>query len=137
MSLLSRIFNSRCSVDNKLLSKVELTGEAIVVLASALWITGLRFVSFAFCAGVLMLAVGRLAQKRTVATLTLQRLYRQRNHSVFFLFLASALMFVDGPFRVFDTFYVFKSSWLMLFIIFVVIEVYTTFRISHLESKLQ
>ena len=94
-----------------------------------------------FAAGVLLFAVGRFAQtpihQRYAMSdpkeLTLRRLYHQRVFGVVALVLAAMLMFLPSGF--YSGLYVGASSWLLLFVFFVVTEVYTTFRIFAVEKR--
>ncbi len=116
----------------KILSYTEIAGEVIVLLGSALKITGWFWLPYMFAFGVLVFSVGRLGVQNQMedSSLTLRRLFKQRVIGVFFLVLSSVLMFLTPGFYLSSMFYVHTSSWLLPFVIFVVIELCTAFRIS-------
>jgi hypothetical protein len=126
----------------KKLGYMEIAGEFLIVFCALLWISRLTFVPYFFALGTVLFSIGRLAQgndhilaeipesKRLQAT----RLLRQRYFGIVFLFIASALMFAKTPMHLFQGIYIMKSSWLVPFICFTVIEVYTAFRIPQLSK---
>lgn len=126
----------------KILGYVESAGLLQVVIAAAIWILpDLRTVAQGWMAvAAVMLLLGRFLQEpfylkyseRDPKVLTLRRLYHQRVFGIIALILAAAMMFVPQGF--YYGMYVGKSSWLILFVIFVVIEVYTAFRISSVDK---
>jgi len=127
----------------KILGYMEIAGETLIILAVALWITHAAWVPYLFAASVVIFSVGRLAQgnDRILAEVPQEkqlqavRLLRQRYFGIAFLFLTSALMFANAPMRIFQDIYIMKSSWLVPFICFSVIEVYTAFRIPQLTKQ--
>lgn len=121
----------------KILSYTEIVGEVIVLLASALKITGWSWIPYMFALGVIVFSVGRLGVQNEMedSSLTLRRLFKQRVIGVFFLVLSSVLMFLTPGFYLSSMFYVHTSSWLLPFVIFVVIELYTAFRIPNELKK--
>ena len=64
--------------------------------------------------------------------LTMRRLYHQRVFGIVALILATVLMWL--PVGFYAGMYVGKTSWLIPFVFFVVVEVYTVFRISAVEK---
>lgn len=114
----------------------EIIGLTIVVIASALWITHIGWVPTLFACGAVVFAIGRLLVQRTIKTdnITAKRLVRQRTFAVFVLLFSSVLMFMQ-PGWYFGNLYLTASSWLVPFIVFVVIEVYTAFRLPSLLKK--
>ena len=64
--------------------------------------------------------------------LTLRRLYHQRVFGMVALVLAAIVMWLPSGF--YASLYVTPSSWLMPFVLFVAIEVYTVFRVSAVEK---
>lgn len=119
---------------------MEIGGETLVVLAAALWITRSELIPYLFAAGTILFAIGRLAQNPDdilaetphQKRLNMRRLLRQRNIGIIMLMLTATLMFVRQTHHLGQDIYIFPSSWLVPFICFVVIEVYTAFRIPHL-----
>ena len=115
-------------------------GEVLVLIGAAFWITGCEFLNYVFAVGTLLFAIGRLFEKHPQSTITLRRLYIQRMIGVVVLILAALLMFfyesINGfeisDYKVHAT----ASSLLLPFFIFVVIELYTAFRIpSELKKE--
>ena len=127
----------------RIMGYMEIGGETLVVLAAALWIIHTWWVTYVFAVGTVLFAVGRLAQGSDIILnetpqqnrLNMKRLIRQRNIGLFMLFLASAFMFVRQTMHVYQDMYLFSSSWLIPFLCFVIIEVYTAFRMPHLMKN--
>ena len=127
------------SKDN-VLGYIANIGEVLVLIGAALWITGCEFLNYVFAVCTLLFAIGRLIEKHPQSTLTLRRLYLQRTIGVVVLIVAALLMFfyeyINGfeisDYKVHAT----ASAWLLPFFIFVVIELYTAFRIpSELKKE--
>ena len=127
--------------ENKALGYVEVAGETLVVLGAAAWMP-LRLVAlWVYAVGVVVFAIGRVMQTpfylkysvHDARELTLRRLYHLRVFGMVALVLSAALMWTPKGF--YAGFYVAPSSWLLLFTLFVAIEVYTTFRISAVENS--
>lgn len=122
----------------KIWGYVEMVGETLIVIAAALWITHWDVIPYVFATGTLVFAVGRLAQNRYIyinkvsrdKQVTLKRLYRQRDFGILLLFVCSVVMLcVKQATYITGDLYLFPAQWLLPFIAFVVIEVYTAFRI--------
>jgi hypothetical protein len=64
--------------------------------------------------------------------LTMRRLYHQRVFGVVALILATLMMWLPTGF--YAGMYLGKTSWLIPFVFFAVVEVYTVFRISAVEK---
>lgn len=123
-------------MNNKNFATLEMVGETVVVLAAAMWISRLSWIPYIYCIAAIIMAVGRLGMVNDdKSDITLKRLFRQRNFGVFALLVSAALMFVQGSHYLGYNLYVFPSSWLIFFFIFVAIEVYTTIRILHLTKE--
>lgn len=133
----------RTKVNGKALKYLELGGETIVTVAAALWITRMGWVAYLFAIGTLAFAIGRLAQSNeellaqvhVSKRLNVRRLLRQKSFAVVFLMLAAALMQVSNTIYLGQDIYIFPSSWQVPFLCFVVIEVYTAFRLPALIEK--
>ena len=127
------------SKDN-VLGYIANIGEVLVLIGAALWITGCEFLNYVFAVGTLLFAIGRFFEKHPQSTLTLRRLYLQRTIGVVVLIVAALLMFfyeyING-FEISDyQVHATASAWLLPFFIFVVIELYTAFRIpSELKKE--
>ena len=115
-------------------------GEVLVLIGAAFWITGWEFINYVFALGTLLFTVGRLFEKHPESTITLRRLYTQRTIGVVVLILAALLMFFYDRINGFEIsdyeVHATASAWLLPFFIFVVIELYTAFRIpSELKKQ--
>ena len=115
-------------------------GEVLVLIGAAFWITGWEFINYVFAVGALLFTVGRLFEKHPESTITLRRLYIQRTIGVVVLILAALLMFFYDRINGFEIsdyeVHATASAWLLPFFIFVVIELYTAFRIpSELKKQ--
>ena len=124
-------------VSEKVLGYMEMTGETLVVIASALWITQMAWVPYVFACGAIVFAIGRMMQNTETDNLTLRRLYRQRHMGIIILLITAAVMFLHpGFYNVMGyNVHVAKSTWLITFIVFCIIEVYTAFRIPNVIKK--
>lgn len=124
----------------RILGYVEMAGETLVAAGAAVWLPLREVAPYVFCVGVVLFAVGRFVQtpfyqKYSVLDpkeLTMRRLYHQRVFGIVALVLSAVLMCLPQGF--YFGMYVAPSSWLVLFVIFVVLEVYTAFRISAVEK---
>lgn len=128
----------------KILGIIEVVGLTLVVVAAALWafpMENLRSLSlWGMSLGTVALVVGRFMQtpfylKCPVTDpreLTLRRLYHQRVFGIVALILATVMMWL--PVGFYAGMYLGKTSWLIPFVFFVVVEVYTVFRISAVEK---
>lgn len=125
---------------DKFLGYIEVIGEMMVVVGAALWMPMREIALWIFAIGVAMFAVGRFLQtpfyqkysERDPRELTLRRLYNQRVIGMVALILSAMLMFM--PVGFYFGVYLGKMSWLVMFVVFVVVEVYTVFRISAVDK---
>ena len=103
-------------------------GEILVIIGAAVWITGWGGVAYVFAAGTVMFAAGRLQERHPeTQNVVLRRLYRQQAIGVIMLMVAAGVMLFYTPSR---------TAWLIPFIIFTVVELYTAFRIpSELKKE--
>lgn len=112
----------------------------MVVVGAALWMPMRAIALWIFAIGVALFAVGRFLQtpfyqkysERDPRELTLRRLYNQRVIGMVALILSAMLMFM--PVGFYFGVYLGKMSWLVMFVVFVVVEVYTVFRISAVDK---
>lgn len=128
----------------KFLGYVEMAGLTLVVAATCMWVVPAA--SLRLAAGVVMaaatvlLALGRFMPKpfyqnvplHDPRNLTLRRLYHQRAFGVIALAASAVLMLTPSGFYL--GLWVGNSSWLLPFVFFVVVEVYTAFRIPKAEK---
>lgn len=119
---------------------VEIVGESMVVIGAATWMFLRSVAPWIFVVGVALFAVGRFLQtpfyqkysEHDPRELTLRRLYNQRVIAMVALVLSAMLMFM--PVGFYYGVYLGPMSWLVLFVVFVVVEVYTVFRISMVDK---
>ena len=128
----------------KILGIIEVVGLTLVVLAAALWVlpqdNTRLMVSIGMAVGTVALVFGRFLQTpfylkypmTDPRELTMRRLYHQRVFGIVALILSTVLMWL--PVGFYAGMYVGKTSWLITFVFFVVVEVYTVFRISAVEK---
>lgn len=128
----------------KFLGIIEVVGLTLVVLAACAWVLPEEDVrlwaSVGMAVGTVALVFGRFMQtpfylKYAVTDsreLTLRRLYHQRVFGIIGLILAAVFMWM--PVGFYAGLYVGKTAWLIPFVFFVVVEVYTVFRISAVEK---
>ena len=128
----------------KILGIIEVVGLTLVVLAVALWALpqeGTRsFAAVGLAVGTVALVIGRFLQTpfylkyamNDSRELTMRRLYHQRVFGIVALILATVMMWL--PVGFYAGMYLGKTSWLIPFVFFVVVEVYTVFRISAVEK---
>lgn len=129
---------------DKILGIVEVVGLCLVMVAACVWVFPKEDTHFwadvVMSVGTLLLTLGRFMQtpfylKYPVTDpkeLTLRRLYHQRVFGIIGLILATVFMWMPAGF--YAGMYVGKTAWLIPFVFFVVIEVYTVFRISSVEK---
>lgn len=124
----------------RILGFVEMAGETLVVAGAAVWLPLRQVAVWLYAVGVVLFAVGRFVQTpfyqkypvHDPRELTLRRLYHQQVFGMVALILSAVLMWTPAGF--YAGMYVAPSSWLLLFVIFVAIEVYTVFRISSVDK---
>ena len=96
-------------------------GEILVVIGAAIWITGWIGASYVFVVGTILFAVGRLLEKHPESqNIVLNRLYKQQSIGIIMLVISAGMM-LFYPYQ--------RTAWLIPFIIFVVAETYSAFRI--------
>lgn len=128
----------------KTLGIIEVVGLTLVVVAAGLWVlpqdNTRLMASVGMAVGTVALVFGRFLQtpfylKYPVTDpkeLTMRRLYHQRVFGIVALIITTVLMWMPAGF--YAGMYVGKTSWLIPFVFFVVVEVYTVFRISAVEK---
>ena len=131
-----------CMNKEKILGYVEVFALVWVLVAACLWLMPQMraFACGAMSMATVMLAVGRFWQNpfyqkyspRDPKELTLRRLYHQRVFGIVGLILAAVFMWM--PVGFYADVYFGPTSWLIPFVFFVVVEVYTAFRISAVEK---
>ena len=120
---------------------LAMAGETLVVLGAALWLPWPGGSAYVLSVGAVLFIVGRMAhnegdgQKVGDHSLTpvVRHLYRQRILSYLLLTLAAVCIHLPAGF--YFGIYMRQSMWLVPFIAFVIIEVYTAFRLPAAEKK--
>ncbi len=106
---------------NKYLEIIAGLGEIMVLIGTATWITNWAASGYVFAVGSLLFTAGRLLQNHPdTQNIVLRRLYRQQAIGAI-MSVISAGMMLFYPYS--------RTGWLVPFIIFVVFETYTAFRI--------
>lgn len=126
---------------DKVWGYVEIVGELLVTVGAVVWMPLRVIAPWIFAVGVTLFAVGRFLQtpfylkypERDPRELTLRRLYNQRVIAMVALVLSAVLMFM--PVGFYYGVYLGTMSWLVMFVVFVVVEVYTVFRISAVDKE--
>lgn len=126
---------------SRILSAMAQAGELVLLAGVALWMLRLPWVPGVFAAGAVLFAAGRMLGKEgdyaksydSSLTPTLRHLYRQRMGGELMAVLAAVLMNLNAGF--YWGYYLRPSVWLIPFVVFVVLELYTAFRISSIEKK--
>lgn len=111
----------------KLLSFVACIGEVLVIVGAMAWITGSVIANIVFATGATIFAIGRLNEKQVKGSIVLGRLYGQRTFGMVALLLTAVVMNLHEGFYL--GMYLRPTAWLIPFVVFVVMEVYTAFRI--------
>ena len=125
----------------KLLNYVAMGGETMVVVGAAAWMFAPLPAAILFAVGAALFIIGRMAgnegdgQKAPDRSLTpvVRHLHRQRILSYVLLTLAAVCIHLPAGF--YFGIYMRRSMWLVPFIAFVIIEVYTAFRLPAAEKK--
>lgn len=112
---------------------IACAGEICVIVGAMLWITRMSVANYLFAAGATLFAIGRLNEKKVKGSVVLARLYGQRALGIVALLLSAVAMNYHGGFML--GVYVRPSAWLIPFVVFVVIELYTAFRIPQQIKK--
>lgn len=128
---------------NSILKIMGYAGPLLIVVSAVLFIiTGYpMWTCIMFAMGVVMLTLnrfignesdfGRSRDRRM--PMNIRRLYRQRCVGTVVLFLSVAILFMHEGF--YYGVYLRKINWLLPFVIFAVIELYTAFRLPNLEKN--
>lgn len=124
-------------MSNKVAGYLEIAGLTTIAVASMAWISHSVWVSFVYTTGTVIFAIGRLAVQQTIKAegITVKRLLRQRTFAVFVLLFSAMLMFMEPGWYFGYNFYLTKFAWFIPFLIFVIIEVYTAFRLPSALKK--
>lgn len=114
-------------MNDKIFALIANVGETIVLIASAIWITKWEWTAYLYAIGAFLFCVGRICEKRDINNnVALKRLYSQRLIGLAMLLLSATMMCFYKSSR---------TAWILPFVIFVVFELYTAFRIPAEEKK--
>ena len=119
-------------------------GPIVILISAILYIVFPSYnlpIGILFTLGVIMLTLNRFIgtesdfsrSKDKTKNLTLRRLYRQRCVGVLVLYISCVILFMHEGF--YYGVYFRRINWLIPFIVFTVIELYTAFRIPAVEAK--
>lgn len=111
----------------KLFSTVACIGEVLVIVGAMAWISGTVIANIVFAAGATIFAIGRINEKQAKGSIVLGRLYGQRTFGMVALLLTAVVMNLHEGFYL--GVYLRPTAWLIPFVVFVVLEIYTAFRI--------
>lgn len=112
---------------NKIYNIISCVGEVLVIVGAMLWITGTDIADYLYAAGATIFVIGRLSEKSEKGSIVLARLYGQRTLGSIVLLLSAVVMNLPPGFYL--GMYLRSTAWLIPFMVFVVLEVYTAFRI--------
>ncbi len=119
----------------KIYNYMACTGEILIIIGAMLWITGTVAANYLFATGATLFALGRINEKKVQGSITLSRLYGQRALGLIAILLSAVAMNLNGGF--YFGMYLRPSMWLIPFVVFVVIELYTAFRLPQQIKKEQ
>lgn len=124
----------------KILTNIANAGELLVVIGASLWITRLAFTEYIFTLGAVLFVACLLTERHEdTGNTTLKRLYVQRILGGAMLIVSASLMLFHSQLNglvVSDYMVrVTPAAWLVPFMIFAVIEIYTAFRIPAEQKK--
>lgn len=120
-------------VTDKIYQIAAIAGEVMVIAGAMIWVTGWIGANYIYAAGATIFAVGRLGEKHDVKDAVVKRLYRQRTFGVVVALFSALVMNLEPGFYL--GYYFPRTTWLVLFLVFAVFEVYTAFRIPVAEEK--
>lgn len=126
---------------SKVLPLLASLGELLLLAGAIAWMPQRTWGQSLFTIGALLFATGRLlgpqgdyAQSTNPENaIPLRRLYRQRLIGTVMLLLSAASMCRAGTFI--HGYYLSRASWLIPFVPFVIIELYTAFRLPQLANE--
>lgn len=127
--------NNRIAImlTDKIYQIAAIAGEIMVIAGALIWVTGWSGANYIYAAGAAIFAMGRLGEKHEAGDAVLRRLYRQRTFGLVVVLLSAVVMNMKPGFYL--GYYMPRTTWLILFLVFAVFEVYTAFRIPAVEDK--
>lgn len=134
--------------ENRLIESFTTVGGVLLVLGTAVYITGWEYSPYFYLAGSVMFASGQFADRYTGNDPIVKRLRFQQVLGAIFLLLTAALMFsaplhnrlvadmgMGGKMRSFLLEITRKNNWILTLTIGAVFELYTAFRLDHISKK--
>ena len=119
----------------KTLAMLTLAGETIVLIGAVMWSWNPDWAVYTFVTGTCLFFAGRMLTPNNDESMVVKRLHTQQKAGALILLLAAITMTATPTW--FLGYYVTKSDWLIPFVAFVIIEVYTTFRLAYLDNNKQ
>ncbi len=119
----------------KTLAFLTLAGETLVLAGALMWSWLADWAVYVFVVGTCMFFAGRMLTPTDSDNLNVKRLMTQQKAGALILLLSAITMIATPSW--FLGYYLTKSAWFIPFLIFVVIEVYTTFRLAYIDNHQQ
>ena len=119
----------------KTFAMLTLAGETIVLIGAVMWSWNPDWAVYTFVTGTCLFFAGRMLTPNNDENMVVKRLHTQQKAGALILLLAAITMTATPTW--FLGYYVTKSAWLIPFVAFVIIEVYTTFRLAYLDNNKQ
>ena len=114
---------------------LTLAGETIVLIGAVMWSWNPDWAVYTFVTGTCLFFAGSMLTPNNDENMVVKRLHTQQKAGALILLLAAITMTATPTW--FLGYYVTKSAWLIPFVAFVIIEVYTTFRLAYLDNNKQ
>ena len=131
-------------MSSKIAGYLEIVGLVTLVVSSMAWMSHGEWVPYVYTLGAVIFAIGRLTVQQTIGSdnisdaklrITVKRLLRQRSFAVFALLFSAMLMFMQPGWYLGNNLYLTRFAWFVPFLVFVIVEVYTAFRLPSVLKK--
>lgn len=109
---------------NKLISALFAVGAVMTLAGAVTFMSGWLYAPYVYTIGATLFALAQINTFYRGENKNLRRLYRQQLLGAFFLVLAGALMFFSD-----------QNEWILMLTVGAIMELYSSFRISHEEKK--
>lgn len=119
----------------KTLATLTLIGETMVLIGAVIWSWLPQWAVYVFVIGACLFFFGRMLASTQTENIATRRLLAQQKAGALFLLLSAVTMITTPTW--FLGYYLTKSTWFIPFLIFVIIEVYTTFRLAYIDNNQQ
>ena len=117
----------------KALSFLTLAGETILLVGALMWSWQPEWAVYVFSAGTILFLAGRMLSQNDSDNLSVRRLQTQQKVGALILLISAVAMIATPTW--FMGYYLTRSTWFIPFLVFVIIEVYTTFRMAYLDNN--